>query len=90
MPTPFSQWLKNSRTNPTTSNLRVPLHGENGLNLTKKIKEVYPDIIIFILTNYDIPEYRKAAVRYGTGHFVVKESFDRMRLEELVRSYYKI
>jgi CheY-like chemotaxis protein len=68
----------------------IRLPGESGLVLTQKIKTVYPDIIIFILTNYDIPECREAAFRYGADRFIVKESLNRVRLEELVRSYYKI
>ncbi len=68
----------------------IRLPGESGLAVTQKIKAAYPEIIIFILSNYDTPEYRHAAIRYGADHFVAKESFNRMRLEELVRSYYKI
>jgi CheY-like chemotaxis protein len=68
----------------------IRLPGESGLVLTQKIKEAYLDIIVFILSNYDIPEYRDAAFRYGADHFIAKKSFNRMRLEELVRSFYKI
>ncbi len=68
----------------------IRLSGESGLNLTKKIKAVFPDIMIFVLTSYDIPEYREAAFRCGADKFIVKGSFDRMRLGDLVRSYYKI
>ncbi len=68
----------------------IRLPGENGLELTHKIKSAYPDVIIFILSNYDAPEYQKAAFRYGADHFIAKDSFNRMRLEGLVRSYYKI
>ncbi len=53
--------------------LRLP--GENGLELTKKIKAKYPDITIVVLTNYDLPEYRKAARESGADHFVSKDSF---------------
>ena len=53
--------------------LRLP--GENGLELTKKIKAKYPDIIIVVLTNYDLPEYRKAAYENGADHFISKDSF---------------
>ncbi len=68
----------------------IRLPGESGLGLTEKIKANYPEIIVFILTNYDIPECRKAAFRYGADRFITKESLNRIRLEELVRSYYKI
>ncbi len=53
--------------------LRLP--GENGLELTKKIKAQYPKIIVVILTNYDLPEYREAAYQSGADHFVSKDSF---------------
>ncbi len=53
--------------------LRLP--GENGPELTKKIKAQYPDITVVILTNYDLPEYREAAYQSGADHFVSKDSF---------------
>ncbi len=67
--------------------LRLP--GESGLRLTQKIKGLYPDIPIVILTNYDLPECKEASFRYGADRFVPKESLNRIRLEELVRAYYK-
>ncbi len=56
--------------------LRLP--GENGLELTKKIKAQYPNIIVIILTNYDLPEYREAAYQCGANHFLPKDSFLKM------------
>lgn len=52
----------------------IRLPGENGLELTKKIKEKYPDIIIVILTSYDLPEYRQAARDSMADYFVLKDS----------------
>ena len=52
----------------------IRLPGENGLELTKKIKMNYPDIIVVILTNYDLPEYRQAALQSKADHFVMKDS----------------
>ncbi len=66
--------------------MRLP--GESGLGLTRKIKAAYPDIIIFILTNYDSPECREAASRYGADRYIAKDSFKRV--EELIKSYYKV
>ena len=34
----------------------IRLPGENGLEVTKKIKKNYPGIITVILTSYDLPE----------------------------------
>jgi DNA-binding NarL/FixJ family response regulator len=52
----------------------VRLPGENGLELTKKIKTDYPDTIVVILTSYDLPEYRQAALQSMADHFVTKDS----------------
>jgi DNA-binding NarL/FixJ family response regulator len=68
----------------------IRLPGESGLGLTKKIKEIYPDVTVFILTHYDTPECREAASRYGADRFIAKDSLNRMRLEELIKSYFKI
>ena len=56
--------------------LRLP--GENGLGLTRKIKAQYPDIVVVILTNYDLPEYREAAYQSRADHFLSKDSFLNM------------
>jgi len=68
----------------------VRLPGENGLELTKKMKATHPNITIFILTSYDTPEYREAASQYGADGFIAKASLTSMELAELVRSYQKV
>jgi len=67
----------------------IRLPGENGLELTKKIKAVHPNIIIVILTSYDVPEYREAAHQYGADRFLAKTFLDRKELKELIKSYQK-
>ena len=64
----------------------IRLPGENGLELTKKIKKDYPKMIIIILTNYDIPEYRQAAYEYGANYFLTKDASIRDELLALVES----
>ena len=56
--------------------LRLP--GENGLELTKKIKAKYPDIVVVILTNYDLPQYLEAAYQFRADHFLSEDSFLNM------------
>jgi CheY-like chemotaxis protein len=58
------------------TDLRLP--GENGLELTQKIKARYPNIIVVMITNYDLPEYREAAYQSGADHFLSKDSFLKM------------
>ncbi len=59
----------------------IRLPEENGLELTEKIKKLHPQIMIIILTNYDIPEYREAAARSKADYFFSKSS---MKIEEVV------
>ncbi len=64
----------------------IGLPGENGLELTKKIKATHPNITILILTSYDIPEYRDAASKSGADGFLGKATCDTKELEKLIKS----
>jgi CheY-like chemotaxis protein len=68
----------------------IKLPGVNGLELTRKIKAAHPNITIFILTSYDMPEYREAAFQYGADRFLPKNSLNRIELQELVKSCQKV
>lgn len=52
----------------------IKLKKENGLKLTKLIKEKHPQIIIAINSNYDSLEYRKAAQQKGADVFLSKKT----------------
>ncbi len=52
----------------------IRLPDGSGLELTRQIKDLFPDMKIVILTNYDEPEYRKAALHYA-DHYVSKDAF---------------
>ena len=58
----------------------IRLPGENGIQITKKLKSQIPDIKIIILTVFDMPEYREAALINGACCYFVKKSI----FEELV------
>jgi len=64
----------------------IRLPGINGLQLTKKIKADFPHICIAILTSYDLPEYRQAAIQSGAEHFFIKDAVDWNKVEALVKS----
>ena len=64
----------------------VQLPGESGLHLTKKIKIDHPEIVVVILTSFDFPEYREAAVQYGASHYFTKDSLNLNEIEEIVKS----
>jgi two-component system invasion response regulator UvrY len=52
----------------------IALPGENGLELTRKIKVTRPETSVIILTSYDMPEYRLAARECGANYFLHKGS----------------
>jgi DNA-binding NarL/FixJ family response regulator len=64
----------------------IRLPGMNGLQLTQRIKKDFPKIPIVIVTGYDLPEYREAALQYGADGFFVKESLQWEQVEALVKS----
>jgi len=64
----------------------IRLPGMNGLQLTQRIKKDFPKIPVVILTGYDLPEYREAAIQYGADGFFVKESLQWEKIEALVKS----
>lgn len=63
----------------------IKLPGENGLELTKKIKATNEQIIIMIITNYDLPEYREAAFKHGANYFLSKGSLNEEEILRLVK-----
>lgn len=64
----------------------IKLPGESGLELTKKIKTQYPNMTIIILTAYDIPEYREAAVQAKANYFLSKGVASKENILTLVNS----
>ena len=64
----------------------IRLPRASGVTLTKKIKTAHPNIIIAVLTSYDLPEYRNAALQSGANHFLSKSSSTRKHIIELVES----
>jgi DNA-binding NarL/FixJ family response regulator len=64
----------------------IKLPGENGLELTEKIKMKYPDMIVIILTSYDTLEYREAADRAKANYFLSKGTSSKETILSLVES----
>jgi DNA-binding NarL/FixJ family response regulator len=64
----------------------VRLPGENGLELTRRIKADHPGIIVIILTSYESPEYREAAIRFKADYFFSKDAITNDEIFALVKS----
>ncbi len=65
----------------------IHLREENGIELAKQIKTMHPRIHVVILTFYDMPEYREAALKCGTDGFLAKASLSPTDIEKMVKSY---
>jgi CheY-like chemotaxis protein len=68
----------------------INLPGENGLELTRKIKATHPETPIIILTSHDLPEYRQVAYEHGANSFLVKGSFTLRELVTMVESFISV
>jgi DNA-binding NarL/FixJ family response regulator len=64
----------------------ISLPGENGLELTRRIKADYPNVTIIILTSHDSPEYREAAIRSKADYFFSKGAISNNGIFTLVKS----
>jgi len=67
--------------------LEIHLPAESGLDLARRLKIDHPEIIIVILTSYDLPEYRAAAKVSGVEHLVPKDDWtgeDMMALVDTI------
>jgi DNA-binding NarL/FixJ family response regulator len=64
----------------------IQLPDGNGLALTKKIKSIYPQIIILVLTSHDLPEYRDVAFQNGADFFLYKGSITQFELLGLIQT----
>jgi DNA-binding NarL/FixJ family response regulator len=58
----------------------------SGLDLTGLIKKDYPDINIVILSNYDLPEYRRAASQAGASDYLCKGSASFEQIVAVVKN----
>ncbi len=79
------QKIETLRPNLIFMDIRLP--GENGLKLTQKVKTRYPDIVVIILTGYDLPEYRQASSQCA-DYFVSKDSSTAKSIFTLVESIF--
>lgn len=62
------------------------LPGENGLQLTRRIKASHPNIIIIMFTSYDLKEVQRAATQYKPDYFFNKGAIATGEIAALIRS----
>lgn len=64
----------------------IRLPGGNGLELTRSITRQYRDVVVIVLTSYDLPEYQEAALASGARHCLCKGQTSEQEILALVRS----
>ncbi len=79
------QKIETLRPNLVFMDIRLP--GENGLKLAQKVKTRHPDIVVIILTGYDLPEYRQASSQHA-DYFFSKDSSTADNIFTLVESIF--
>ena len=71
---------------PDLATVDIQLPGENGLDLTKKLKAECPNLKVIILTMHDTPEYREAAHQSQANYFISKGSSTKEEILTLIES----
>jgi DNA-binding NarL/FixJ family response regulator len=64
----------------------INLPDDNGFSLTKVIKASHAETTVIIVTAYDLPEYRQAAIEAGASHFIPKGSLSEEEVLLMVES----
>ena len=62
--------------------IKLPDH--NGLEITRRVKALHPEINVIMLTSYDFPEYREAARASGAISFLSKGSSTAEEIQEVM------
>ncbi len=62
----------------------INLPDDNGFSLTKTIKASHAATTVIIVTAYDLPEYRQAAIEAGASHFIPKGSLSEAEVLQMV------
>ena len=66
--------------------LDIRMPGESGLSIISELRERIPSLIVVVLTLWDTPEYRRAAlVENGADAYIIKENMIRDLLPTLNR-----
>ncbi|WP_105616815.1 response regulator transcription factor [Vallitalea okinawensis] len=56
----------------------------NGIELTKRIKESYPHIIVIVLSGHDDYQYVRESMKYGASDYLLKASVDADEIFQLL------
>ena len=59
--------------------LDIKMPGDSGVEVLKKIKLSHPSLIVIMLTNYPLPQYKEKCMEYGAEYFLNKsDEFEKL------------
>jgi len=64
----------------------IQLPDGNGLDLIEKMKAKHSGVKVVLMTGFDSPEYREAAIRRGADGYIDKNSLNPGQVEKMVKS----
>ena len=73
--------LESEKVDILISDIRMP--GMNGLELSKAVKERFPETEIILLTGYAEFEYAKQAMKYKVHHYLLKPCNEEQIIESM-------
>ncbi|MGF1555373.1 response regulator [Paucihalobacter sp.] len=73
--------------NPDVVLLDIMVEDESGFDLLKHLKEKYPNIKVFMLSNLADSIYNKKSIKMGASHYIDK-SFEFHTIEDLLEIEY--
>lgn len=71
------------RLRPDLMLIDVRMPDMNGFEVTRQLKAEMPGLTVIVLTVFDLPEYREAAVASGASAFVTKREMQTQLLTQL-------
>jgi two-component system response regulator NreC len=66
--------LKARELRPDVVLMDVSMPGRNGIDATRQLKDEMPEVRVIILSIFDLPQYKEAAMAGGASSYVVKQS----------------
>lgn len=63
----------------------ISMPGQNGLEMVREAKRIWPDLRVLFLTGYQDFEYAREALRLGSDDFLIKPLADEKLLEAIIR-----
>jgi two-component system response regulator YesN len=81
-------WLQNHQVDMVVTDIKMP--GIDGIELSKKIKELFPDILVVLLSGYSEFSYAQQGIQHGVFDYLLKPVDDEQFEAVLKRAYKQI